>query len=49
MYWLGTGFKIDLNEKLCKFKETLENKKMTDKHACFVSDRHPILLLPTPF
>ena len=49
MHWLGPESKIGLNEKIVKFKETLGNKIITDKHAYFVTDIHPILLLGTPF
>ena len=47
MHWLGPGSKIGLNDKLGKFKETSGNKKINDKLAYFVSDRHPVLLLET--
>ena len=41
--------KNGLNEKFGKFKETYENKMITDKHAYFVTDIHPIMLLETSF
>ena len=43
----GSGSKIGLNGKLGKFKETLENKIITDKHAYFVTDGYPVMLLET--
>ena len=49
IHWLDPGSKIGLNAKLGRFKDTLENKIITDNHAYFVTDTQPILLLETPF
>ena len=49
MHWLGPGFKICPNNKLGTFRQTLKNQIITEKLAYLVSDRHPILLLETPF
>ena len=45
MHWLGPGSKMGLNEKLGNFKEILETEIITNKHAYFVTYRHPIKLL----